>query len=277
MKPVSVIIPTYNRANLVVRAVNSVLQQTVFSGEILVIDDGSDDNTEEILAPFWEKKVIRYEKNTGRGVSAARNYGVALSRYDYIAFLDSDDHWKKDKLQKQLKCMQENPGFDICHTKEVWLRRGQHLNQKNIHIPGHGDIFDHCLILCAVGMSTVLLKKSLFHRFNGFDESMVCCEDYDLWLRVASQCPFLLLPEALTVKEGGREDQLSYRYRIGMDKYRIYAITKLLESYPLNNRRYANALQELKKKCEVYGKGCLKYGKIKEADTYLNLASKYER
>ncbi len=277
MRPVSVIIPTYNRANLLVRAVNSVLRQTDFSGEILVIDDGSEDNTEEILTPFIVSKSIRYEKNPGSGVSAARNYGVTLSRYDHIAFLDSDDHWKKDKLKKQVQCMQENPGFDICHTKEVWLRRGQRLNQKNIHIPGHGDIFDHCLVLCAVGMSTVLLKKSLFDRFQGFDEAMLCCEDYDLWLRVSSQCPFLLLPEALTIKEGGREDQLSYQYRIGMDKYRIYAITKLLNTYPLNSAQYANALQELKKKCHVYGKGCLKHGRKEEANIYLHLPCTYER
>ena len=257
------------------RAIDSVLAQIGFSGEIVVIDDGSTDNTETVMRSYVKKYGIKYIMQENLGVSAARNRGIDAARYDYIAFLDSDDHWKKDKLAKQIRFLKSNPSYEICHTREYWLRRGQHLNQKKIHIPRNGNIFNHCLELCAVGMSTVLTTKKLLFRFGRFDEKMICCEDYDLWLRVSSKIPFLLLPEQLTVKEGGREDQLSYIHRIGMDKYRIYAIQKLLDSQTLSEEQHDLALQMFKRKCLIYGKGCEKHGKVIEAKKYLCLPDRY--
>lgn len=200
---VSVIIPTYNRQNSLLRAVDSVLGQTHFAGEIVIVDDGSTDNTAEIIAPYLKSSPIRYHKTANFGPAKARNVGVLLSQHDYIAFLDSDDHWFRDKLRLQVAAMEENTSFVVSHTGEKWLRNGQHLNKKNIHYPQHGDIFQHCLKLCAVGMSTALLRKEVYWEVGGLDESLPCCEDYDLWLRLSAKYPFFLLPEPLTVKEGG--------------------------------------------------------------------------
>ncbi len=275
MQSVSVIIPTLNRANYLQRAVQSVYLQKNFNGEIIIIDDGSTDSTTEVVAGMKCNFPIIYRYIENCGPAAARNLGVELSSFQILAFLDSDDHWQKNKITKQLNLLELNPNYNICHTGEKWLRRGEHLNQKNIHKPRHGYIFDHCLQLCAVGMSTVLMKRRLFEEIGGFDVTLPCCEDYDLWLRISRKHPFLLVSDALTIKEGGREDQVSYKHRIGMDKYRIYAIIKLLDEKVLNNDQSKKALDTLQKKCEVYGQGCIKYGRVDEGKYYLGVAEKY--
>jgi glycosyltransferase involved in cell wall biosynthesis len=277
MDAVSVIIPTYNRADYLGRAVQSVLDQVDFNGEIIIIDDGSTDHTKEIVAGIKGDCTITYRYTQNRGPAAARNLGVEMARHHLIAFLDSDDHWRKDKLGKQVAVMRQNHAYAISHSGEKWLRRGVHLNQKKIHKPRHGYIFDHCLLLCAVGMSTVVMKKDLFIETGGFDVSMPCCEDYDLWLRISHQHPFLLIPEPLTFKEGGREDQVSFIHRIGMDKYRIFALMKLLDKNVLGPGQREVTIEVLQKKCAVFGKGCLKHGYIEEGKYYLEIADKYKR
>lgn len=160
--------------------------------------------------------------------------------------------------------MEEHPGYLVSHTREKWLRRGHHLNQKKKHIPRGGHIFSHCLELCAVGMSTVMARRELFELVGLFDERYPCCEDYELWLRVSSTHPFLLVDEALTIKNGGREDQLSQRYRVGMDRYRIQALEKLLASGSLQGEYLAMAKRELVKKLTIYGNGCIRHGRQDE-------------
>lgn len=275
MLPVTVIIPTFNRASFLPRALRSVLHQKEEVDEIVVVDDGSTDHTRDTLKALGCDDRITYIKTDNRGPAAARNLGVAHSNNEIIAFLDSDDHWTKKKLSTQFRELQKYPGYAISHTREKWLKEGLHLNQKNIHIPRHGNIFPHCLLLCGVGMSTVMMKKKLFEEFNGFDESLPCCEDYDLWLRISASHEFLLIDKALTVKEGGRADQVSYRYRIGMDKFRIYAIDKLLRSNLLTGHQYSLAVAELTRKCEVYGKGCIKHGRLEEGRKILEIPQQY--
>ncbi len=273
MKQISVIIPTFNRALFLERAVLSVVKQRDFYGEIIIVDDGSTDTTERVVKDLCEKynKVMHYIYQENKGPAAARNRGLRDAQYDLIAFLDSDDHWIQGKLSKQAAWMEKHPSFYICHTQEKWLRRGEHLNQKKKHQPRQGDIFSHCLQLCAVGMSTVMVKKEIFSLVGVFDESLPCCEDYDFWLRVSARFPFLLLETPLTIKEGGRDDQVSFQYRVGMDKYRIDAMQNLLVSVILSKDQKALALNELRKKCRVYGKGCIKHGKFEEGEKYISI------
>lgn len=279
MDKVSVIIPTYNRAELIGRAIQSVLNQNHFAGELIIVDDGSEDDTSDMVKALSSPDYIplRYHRISNSGPATARNIGVSLAKYHLIAFLDSDDHWYPNKISRQLEVLQKNPGYKICHTGEKWLRRGVHLNQKNIHKPRPGNIFSHCLKICAVGMSTVLMHKSLFTQCGGFDPSMPCCEDYDFWLRVSCHHEFLLLPDPLIVKEGGREDQLSYKYRVGMDQYRIYALEKILKTESLSNEQLELAVTELSKKCKVYGNGCIKHGQPERGERYLAIPEKYKQ
>lgn len=277
--PVSVIIPTYNRALLLNRAIHSVLRQTVQCSELIIVDDGSTDNTLEILRDFSNSTGIscRVYSQENAGPAAARNLGVRKSGFPFVAFLDSDDHWHKRKLEQQYQYLSSNPGYQISHTFEKWFRRGLHLNQKKKHIPRDGDIFDHCLQLCAVGMSTVMMKKDLFDEVGVFDENLRCCEDYDLWLRVSCRKPFLLVDKPLTVKEGGREDQVSSKYRLGMDEMRIYSLKKLIDADILDSQRYLLALKEFIRKVTIFGNGCLKHDKTDLGESYLKLIPVYEQ
>ena len=274
--PLSVIIPTYNRAEMLERALVSITNQSVLPQELIIIDDGSTDSTENLVHRFETGAInLKYHRQLNQGPAAARNRGVELATNDIISFLDSDDHWHKRKIDIQFSELKKNPNYRISHTREKWLRRGKHLNQKKIHRPPAGVIFDSCLKLCCVGMSTVMMYRSLFDDYGFFDENLRCCEDYDLWLRVAQQEPFLLIDHPLTIKEGGRDDQVSSIYRIGMDKYRIYALSKLIKSESLSKEQLMLVRKTLQEKCMIYGNGCIKHGKIAEGKEILTLAEHY--
>ena len=274
----SVIVPTHNREHLLERALRSVMAQTVLPKEIIVVDDGSTDRTRYLVDRLRESSEaeIRYFGQSNSGPAAARNRGIERSSFDVVAFLDSDDHWHKRKIEVQFQSLANNDQYRISHTREKWLRRGKHLNQKAIHKPAGGIIFSSCLRLCCVGMSTVMFEKTLGVDHGLFDETLRCCEDYDYWLRISAAEPFLLINEPLTVKEGGRADQVSVRYRVGMDRYRIYALLKLLVKVQLSVAQARQARDMLITKCEVYGNGCTKHGKISEGMKILALAKAAE-
>ena len=274
MAAVSVILPTFNRAHKIARAVASVLYQTFSDYEILVVDDGSGDATPEALTPFLPRiRSIAHSKNLG--VSAARNTGIRESHAPLVAFLDSDDYWLPDKLAAQVSFFSKHPEAVACQTEELWIRRGVRVNPMKKHLKPSGQIFEPSLKLCVVSPSAVLLKRSLLEEVGLFDEGLPACEDYDLWLRISRKYPIWLIPEPLVIKEGGAPDQLS-RSIEGMDQYRIRAIVKLLDSGCLNENQTKAALKELRFKCRVYGNGCLRRGKKEEAQYYLNLPASLE-
>lgn len=273
---VSVIIPTYNRAGFIHKAVDSVLAQTYHNFELIVVDDGSTDETAAIIARYRDKRLV-YLSQENLGASAARNTGIRAARYDLFVFLDSDDWFHPEKLALQTAAMHHSPDYLISHTEEIWYRRGVVLNQKTKHKKNHGDIFLQSLKLCAVGMSTVMARRRLFEAVGMFDESMPCCEDYDLWLKTSVQFPFLLVDKPLTYKDGGRDDQLSVQHRIGMDKWRIGSLLQLLESNGLSGQQILAVRREVGRKCTIYGNGCLKHGRRAEGGRYLELARRHSR
>jgi len=123
MFKVAVIIPTYNRAALIERALASVIAQSYAAAEIIVVDDGSTDNTQQIIEANYAQ--IRYLQQTNKGVSAARNAGINATSCEWICLLYSDDSWQPDKLEKQRKALTENPDYLFCHTNEIWYRNGR--------------------------------------------------------------------------------------------------------------------------------------------------------
>jgi len=269
MATVSVIIPTFNRAHKIARAVASVLYQTFADYEIIVVDDGSEDTTSEALAPFLPHiKCITHSRN--RGVSAARNTGIRASDSPLIAFLDSDDYWLPDKIATQISFFSDHPDAVACQTEELWIRRGVRVNPMKKHFKPSGEIFEPSLKLCVVSPSAVVVKRSLLEEVGFFDEDFPACEDYDLWLRISRKYPIWLIPEPLVIKEGGAPDQLS-RSVEGLDQYRIRAIGRLITTGCLTERQAAAALRELRFKCRVYGNGCLRRGKSEEGQYYLAL------
>ncbi len=276
MKPnISVIIPTYNRKDFLLTTVESVINQTFHDFELLIIDDGSTDNTRDFISQYNDSRIRYYYLKKNKGPSFARNFGIKKSRADFIAFLDSDDRWKKDKLKIQYNAMISNSRFLLSHTEEIWYKNGKILNPKKIHKKRGGDIFEQSLKLCSISMSTVMAHKDIFNKVGLFDENLIVCEDYDMWLRVTSRYSILLISDYLTLKEGGHTDQLSHRF-IGMDKFRIYSIQKLIENEKLSKDKLHLAIKELIHKSTIYGNGCIKHNKKEEGEYYLQLAEQYK-
>ncbi len=270
---VSVIIPAYNRIKYLIKAVESVLCQTYNDFELIIIDDGSTDNTKDVINSMDDKR-LKYYYQFNRGPSVARNTGISQSKGDFIAFLDSDDKWVPDKLEIQLSEMDNKSDYMLSHTEEIWYKGARLIKPKKIHRKCNNDIFKQSLKLCSISMSTVILKKDLIDKTGLFDEDLEVCEDYDYWLRTTAQYPVLLIDKPLTIKQGGHYDQQSQKY-FGLDKFRIYAIEKIINSGMLNKEKLDYALEELSNKCRIYSKGCLKYNKEEEGTYYSELPKKY--
>ncbi len=221
----SVIIPSYNRAHVLTRALDSVLAQSwEGSMEVIVVDDGSSDGTAQLIAEHYPD--IRYFYQNNSGVSAARNIGLEYARGQWIALLDSDDAWLQPKLVKQFS-MLEQTDLRVCHTEEIWIRNGVRVNQMKKHKKFGGQVFSHCLPLCVMSPSSIVIHRDVFDQVGVFDPALPACEDYDLWLRIASQFEVAFVAEPCITKYGGHEDQLSAQYW-GMDRFRVIALEKLL-------------------------------------------------
>ena len=264
---VSVILPTYNRAWALKTAIDSVLFQNYPNIELIVIDDGSRDNTKELLKDYKNQIKVLTQENAG--VSAARNRGIEKSRGEFIALLDSDDAWDKKKISCQMDFFMANPEALICQTQEVWIRNHKRVNPKIKHKKPSGMIFEQSLNLCLVSPSAVMMKREIFELKGYFNEKFLVCEDYDLWLRISSTIPVFLIDKPYTIKNGGHKDQLSNLH--SQDKFRIRSLKNLLDSNTLTKDQSLKAQKVFKKKCDIYGNGCIKRGRQDEGEYYLNL------
>lgn len=268
---ISVIITTYNRYSFLENALESVLFQTRRPDQIIVIDDASTDETPN---SFKDRPEIFYYKNEhNSGISASRNIGIQKANGDWICFLDSDDQWHPEKLEKQSKALDKDPEYLISHTNEIWIRRGRRVNQGKRHEKSGGWIFEKCIPLCVISPSSVMIHKSIFNNIGTFDEELPVCEDYDLWLRICLKYPVLFLDEALIIKTGGHPDQLSHKY-FGMDRFRIQALKKILSDPYLGQNSRQAVIAEIEKKSKVYAQGCLKRQRLEEYGYYEKLIEK---
>lgn len=278
MLRLSVIIPTYNRAVFLSEAIQSVLDQDYFQTgavhidwELLVIDDGSTDHTREIVKSF--KNRIQYHFQENKGVSAARNLGLRLSQGEFVAFLDSDDLWRQNKISLQMRYLTAHPEAMMCCTEEIWIRNGVRVNPKQKHRKYSGWVFEKFLPLCLLSLSSALFRRRLFDEIGVFDEELPACEDYDLGIRLSHKYPVHFLPEPLIVKRGGHQDQLSQKYW-GMDRFRIAALEKAL-GMELSNSQEKLVKQEMAKKCRILINGFKKRNKKEEAAVFRQLMVKY--
>ncbi len=273
MTDISLVIPAYNRASLLKRALESVAMQTNRPAEIIVVDDGSTDDTAIMIKKEFPDVVYIHQKNSG--VSAARNLGIQNANHEWIAFLDSDDEWLPGKLAIQLSVIENNPAdTHLVHSNEIWIRNGNRVNQMDKHEKYGGWIFEHCLPMCAISPSSVLIKKSLLYEAGLFDEQLPACEDYDMWLKICARYPVKYLPQPLIKKYGGHEDQLSRKYW-GMDRFRIKALVNLHAGNFLTNEQTSLVVAQLEKKITIYLNGAIKRGKFDDIEYYSSLLVTY--
>ena len=196
MPTVSVIIPTYNSARYVTAAIESVLAQTSQGFEILVIDDGSTDETEQLMRKY--QAPVRYLRQANGGVSVARNHGIAESRGHYVAFLDADDTWFPHKLERQLTAMKKHPEMRVSCTAFTVVDNDltpigmQHNQLPKITLD---DLLTSGNVVGSI--CTVIGERALFTASGGFDPSFSQCADWDMWVRLAAQTDFLYLDESL--------------------------------------------------------------------------------
>ena len=198
MIKVSAIIPTYNSARYLAEAVESALKQTLEEIEVVVVDDGSTDETESLMRGYDLR--VRYVRQPNSGVALARNRGIKESRGRYVAFLDADDVWVPHKLERQLAALEKNRGCRACYTAftvstsdllPIGINRSKRRGSA---------LEDLLLIGNIVGTpSTVLCERSLFEEVSGFDESLSQCADWEMWIRLAMQTDFVYLDDPLAL------------------------------------------------------------------------------
>ncbi|MEH2349205.1 MAG: glycosyltransferase [Nostoc sp.] len=197
---VSVIIPTYQRGDIVSQAINSVLAQTYRDYEIIVINDGSQDNTPQVLAEFSENHHITVIHQANQGVSAARNAGICSARGKYIAFLDDDDLWEPQKLEKQISVLEANPHLGLIYSDSLFFSEQKGLSKKSYNTAFPTPNLQVVFTLFRynyIPILTVVVRRDCLEQVGLFDETVAPCEDYDLWLRLIQKFPIYFLNEPL--------------------------------------------------------------------------------
>jgi glycosyltransferase involved in cell wall biosynthesis len=184
MDLVSIIIPAFNAESYLRETLDSALQQTYATCEVIVVDDGSTDGTMVILAEYGEK--VRVVRQQNRGSACARNAGVAAAHGEWIAFLDADDIWLPEKVERQLAACGR---FAISHTDSVCFGDAleREILRSSFEPPYAGKVLEPLLVINFITNSTVMVRREVFRRFGGFDESYVTCEDWALWLRICAE------------------------------------------------------------------------------------------
>lgn len=211
---ISVIIPTYNCSKYITDAIQSVLNQTYNNYEIIIIDDGSTDNTKEILAPYISKNLIKYIQQSHLGQAAARNRGLNESTGDYIAFLDADDMWKKAKLEKQIELIQKSK-VDVCYTdsKPIDTETGSVISyimaSKIARQLPRGNVLKHLIFFNPIALPSVLVKRECFEKVGTFDESIQMGDDWDMLLRLSTRYKFDFVNEKLCIFRRNRPNSIS--------------------------------------------------------------------
>jgi len=206
---VSVIIPTYNRANRLGRAVKSVLNQTFNNFELLIIDDGSEDNTHDIVSDFSDSRIIYLKHETNKGPNAARNSGLGIAQGENIAFLDSDDEWLPTMLEKQLEALKLNKGLSVVYARAyVQKADGDFISGTKFSL--NGEVYKEALTQGYLSyMITLMVKKACFDKIGPFDEQFSNCDDDDICLRLAKEYRFGLIPDELAIIHLDKSTQIS--------------------------------------------------------------------
>jgi glycosyltransferase involved in cell wall biosynthesis len=247
---ISVIIPTYNRKQLVLEAINSVLQQEPYNYEVLVIDDGSTDGTSPYLASLGLNiRIIRSEVNTGS--ARARNLGIKAARGAYIAFLDSDDLWLPQKLHMQLAYFCSHPDVALVYTNEYYQVSGQILETRFDRIPPQSTFLYPAFVdTCPIQTSSVMVKASVFAELGYFNEELHVHDDSDMWNRISESYAFGFIEQPLVTYQWEIDQE-----HIMHDKYMrrfIEEARKYLRFYEERRRHRTLSYQEAKAISDSY-------------------------
>lgn len=192
---ITVITPTFNRADFIEEAVNSVLAQTYGNFELLIVDDGSTDDTKAVLAPALQDTRVQYFYQQNQGQSVARNLALAKAKGEFICFLDSDNYWPPEKLESQVRQFAENPDYDVVYGDIIEIdEQGREVTRKNMRRYS-GNISSFMIRDNCVSMNTAMARKRCFDELGAISGQRRVADDYDLWLRFSAKFRFLYVPE----------------------------------------------------------------------------------
>lgn len=242
MVKVSVIIPTYNRAYCILNALESIFNQTFSDYEVIVVDDGSTDNTKQVLEKYSDKITYIYQQNKGQ--ASARNNGIRNSKGEYIAFLDSDDEWLPERLKSGADILDSNKDVYLLFSDMYRTKKGSVLKDTyfGLYKPCRGFVFKELYFQDFIPTSSVIIRKECFLKQGYFDEFLPLCEDYDMWLRIAPFYKFEYIDKPLVI----------YRYNMHQSSSNIIEGLKnqiiVLENAKMNNSKL---IQEFRKKANV--------------------------
>lgn len=272
----SVIIPYFERDNLVVEAVRSVLAQSYTNYEIILVDDGSSYMSEPLRQIIEQEPAIVYISQQHSGFPGqVRNVGAAQARGDWLAFLDSDDVWYAQKLQRCKEFIDTNgSACPLIHSRERWVRNGRVVSQRKQRHQRQGDIFVDALKKCIIGPSTTVIRKDIYHKLGGFREDLEIAEDYEFWLRYCNRYRVAYIDEPLVEKRAGHWNQLSTKYD-EIEIFRIEGLKDLVDRKVFTLDHQLLATQELGRKCHIYATGAQKRGNLQRALRYKALAEQY--
>lgn len=232
MKPlVSIVITTYNYACYLPRCLDSVFAQTYGKYEVILINDGSTDNTDEVLAPYFAKDGIKYIKQKNAGQTKAKNNGIRRSSGDFIAFLDADDYWMKDKLEKQLAEFAKDREFGVVYTRAAWVDENDQPRKNNAPKPHSGWVTDALVVDNFVPFSSALVKRQCLDQAGVFDESLEMGIDWDLWLKISKHFKFTYIDQNLTTYRVGHPSQMSKK-QARRQQYAGFILQRFIEENP---------------------------------------------
>ncbi len=255
---VSVVIPTYNRKDIISRAINSVLNQTYENYEIIIIDDGSTDGTIEYIKNHFNSK-IKCISQKNKGASAARNRGISEANGKYIAFLDSDDEWVESKLKDQFAFLDKNPEIALLCGRTY---RSDNVKRVNSSLSKSivGNLFNTLFMHSFVSTPTVIAKKEVLDAVGGFDTSYKSAEDFDLWLKITKNYKCAFLPDLVAIVNRGKDNLSTDKITL-----HLHALT-ILENHYDKNRIPRNVYKKAMSDTYIaLGRNYLKSGQISKA------------
>lgn len=270
---ISVIIIANKSRDLLCRAIDSVLDQTRPPDEILVVDDGTLFRVRDMLSRIYPN--VRYISQESGGKSHGFNLGVRQSYGSWIAFLEGENEWCLDKLEKQEKVLAKNKAYSFCYTNEIWVRDEKRIKTRNMPKKYGGNIFEHCLYSNMISLSSAMIHREIFEQLGYFDTSLNACEDYDLWLRVSAFLPVLYIKTPLMIKYLEKDEQKKESIHWEKERARIYAIEKLLANEELEDSKQILASEIILRRIEMFLREARKLYNLKDVALFESKQRRY--